>query len=717
MLFRSSNAASRQLEGGKIASFGAKSSPLPEEPASYEKIGWVIGMYIADGSSTSDYVNFSNNDSVAQEKIKDFAESLELSYNQFDHYRGYGHTHDIRINSTLLSKFFKKAFCTGSGRKKVPDWLFNASDRVVGAVLRGYFDGDGNVQVERKGVRASTRSKKLAENILLMLSRLNIVATLNREEESYVVRIVQSYLEDFKEKVGFSLPEKKSKLKKCSSQFSSGQEFIDMVAGFGDLLKKAAEKVGMPSRRVNNFTKRGRIGRETLKRYIREFEELSQKKGIDLSEELDLMKKMAREDVFWDKIESMEYVEPQDEYVYDLSVPGTETFTTCQGLVTHNTMETYHAAGAAKVSITLGLPRLVEIVDARRNPKTPIMNVYLKEGKESKEKAKEVAAEIREVEFGDLIKEDTLDLLELNYEVKLNMEVLEEYMIDKEGVVEILKDKLRKVTVKDEDDKLIIHPDKSDYDLKDLQKIRKKSKGLRLKGLKGIDHVVIMKEKGEWRIQTAGTNLRKALKIDEVDKERTISNDLYEVKKVLGIEAVRNVIYEEIENTLEEQGIHVDERWILLIADLMTKEGEVSGTTRYGIAGSKESVLARASFEETKKHVSQAGIKGERDDLNSVVENIIVGQVAPIGTGILDLKAKPATVEKKPEKEEKESGEDLSDIVDENIKDIKKIISEKEEEMSQKEFKSFLNHLLEEEKNNKDRKTLKNYIQEKIEAE
>ena len=404
---------------------------------------------------------------------------------------------------------------------------------------------------------------------------------------------------------------------------------------------------------------------------------------------------------------------------------------------TQMTMETYHAAGAAKVSITLGLPRLVEIIDARKNPKTPIMNVYLKEDHRTKEKAREVAAKIREVKFKDIIEEDTLDLLELHFEVHLNENVMEEYMIDKEEVIESLEDKLKKLKVKEKEGNLIIHPDKEDYDLKDLQKIRKKSKDVSLKGLKGIEHVVIMKEQGEWKVQTAGTNLRKVLKIDEVDKDRTISNDLYEVKKVLGIEAARNIIYEEIDNTLEEQGISVDDRWILLISDMMTKEGEINGATRYGMAGSKSSVLARASFEETKKHISQAAITGEVDELNSVVENIIVGQVPPIGTGVLDLKAKPPEVDKIPESEKEKAAEierrsqeedreepqeggdesEISDLVEENIKDIKNIVNEKENELSEEELEVFLENLLQGEKDNKNRKTLVSFIQEKMEEE
>lgn len=308
---------------------------------------------------------------------------------------------------------------------------------------------------------------------------------------------------------------------------------------------------------------------------------------------------------------------------------------------TQMTMETYHSAGAAKVSVTLGLPRLIEIIDARRNPKTPIMNVYLDEDNNDQESAREIAAEIQAVKFQDVVSEDSFDITKLELEFVLDEDILEEFMIDHEDVEEKLNSKLKKANISLEDNVVRVYPDKDDYDLTDLQDMKKKASGIRMKGIKGIDHVVLTEEDGEWRIQTAGTNLRKVMKIDGVDTSRTFSNDLFEVKKVLGVEAVRNLILREMQDTLDEQGINVDVRWLMMMADTMTKDGDVQGATRYGITGSKNSVLARASFEETKKHLTDAALKGEVDPINSVVENIILGQVIPVGTGLLDLKAEP----------------------------------------------------------------------------
>ncbi len=402
---------------------------------------------------------------------------------------------------------------------------------------------------------------------------------------------------------------------------------------------------------------------------------------------------------------------------------------------TQMTMETYHSAGAAKVSITQGLPRLIEVINARRNPKTPIMNIYLKEGHRTKEEAKEIAAKIKEVNLGDLVSEDTIDLTMLEMKFVLNPEILEEYRMDVDEVVDELKGKYD-LNIEVDDYELTITPDKDDYSLKDLQDIKAKIMDYRLHGFKSIEDVVILEEDGEWRVQTAGINLKKVLRLENVDDTRTVCNDIFQFKKVFGIEATRNLIYREMRKTLDEQGMAVDDRWLLLISDTMTKDGEINGATRYGICGSKDSVFARAAFEETKKHVTTAAIEGEVDPLKSVVENIILGQVIPMGTGNLELTAKPGKapesvlkeieekrkkiqeekqkkIEEREKKKELEKVErsradiDYDELAKMNISEIKKLVEDNIDEVD-------LEELLEKEKENKDRKTMKKWIEKQI---
>lgn len=307
---------------------------------------------------------------------------------------------------------------------------------------------------------------------------------------------------------------------------------------------------------------------------------------------------------------------------------------------TQLTMETYHQAGGAQVSLTAGLPRLVEIVDARREPKTPMMQVYLKEDYNSREDAMRLARKLREVKFGDLITQDTIDIMQLRVEYTLNETLMEDYDVDQEDIRSRIKESVKKAKITFEDDTLVLESSEDDYDLRDLKDLKNKTETARIKGVKGINQVVINEEDDEWRLQTAGTSLRKTLKIEEVDETRTISNDLFEVLRVLGVEALRHRVIVETNETLAAQGISIDDRHIMLLADMMTKNGELQGTTRYGLVGDKESILARSVFEETKKHLREGTLQGERDDLQGVVENIIVGQPVPVGTGQVDLKPK-----------------------------------------------------------------------------
>ena len=114
-------------------------------------------------------------------------------------------------------------------------------------------------------------------------------------------------------------------------------------------------------------------------------------------------------------------------------------------------------------------------------------------------------------------------------------------------------------------------------------------------------------------------------------------SNIIEVNKVLGIEAARNSIIQEIRQVLESQRMDVDVRHIALLADAMTMDGLIRSVGRHGLSGRKAGVLARAAFEETIKHLINAAVTGEEDKLIGITENIIIGQTIPVGTGIVKL--------------------------------------------------------------------------------
>jgi DNA-directed RNA polymerase subunit A' len=298
---------------------------------------------------------------------------------------------------------------------------------------------------------------------------------------------------------------------------------------------------------------------------------------------------------------------------------------------TQMTLRTFHYAGVREQNVTLGLPRLIEIVDARRMPSTPIMSIYLdKEHGESKKKATEVAREVISTNLQDITKAMYVDPELGEVVIQLDSTMMEDRGVTVEGLEEVLR--LPNCTLRTKEDHVYLKPKKIEP-----RKLLDKVTTHHVKGIPGIRRVLVTEEKGEWVIRTDGSNMPKVLDVAGIDPTRTITNHIHEIAKTLGIEAARNVIIKEAMGVLEEQGLDVDIRHVMLVADIMTCTGEVRQIGRHGISGEKSSVLARAAFEITVPNIVEASIKGESDPLKGVTENVIVGQSIPIGTGLVDL--------------------------------------------------------------------------------
>ncbi len=303
---------------------------------------------------------------------------------------------------------------------------------------------------------------------------------------------------------------------------------------------------------------------------------------------------------------------------------------------TQATLRTFHYGGAAEVSVTSGMTRILEIADALRNIKTPIMWIYLNEPyKSNRKKAIEFAKSLEETTLSDVgkVKEDFFNR---TITVVLDEKELERKGLDKETV---FKKVCQKVGKKGKEKGYTIEFSfKNDkVSLAKLRKLTLALERLHIKGIKGIKHAIVKKDKetGEYYIMTSGTNLKAILKLKEVDHTRTISNDIHEVADVLGIEAARYMIIQELRDAYGT--LEVDLRHLSLVADMMTWDGKITPIGRTGIAGRKGSVLARAAFEETGKHLTEAAIHGEEDHLKGVVENLIVGLPVKVGTGRVKL--------------------------------------------------------------------------------
>jgi len=285
----------------------------------------------------------------------------------------------------------------------------------------------------------------------------------------------------------------------------------------------------------------------------------------------------------------------------------------------------------------LGLPRLIEIVDARRVPSTPMMVIrLLSPAKDDEGLARIVSSQIEMTNLLDISSIET-DVTNMRLRISPDQRKMDQKGITMEDIYERLN-KVRAVRglVEIREYDLIIQSDEMSF--KKLQSMSDAIKLAKIKGIDGITRAIIKRKDDEgYIIYTEGSNLKEVLKISMVDTNRLMTNSIQEIAEVLGIEAARNSIINEARATLSEQGMSVDIRHIMLVADLMTNDGDVKAIGRHGISGKKSSVLARAAFEITAAHLLHAAIIGEVDHLDGVAENIIVGQPVTLGTGAVKL--------------------------------------------------------------------------------
>ncbi len=318
---------------------------------------------------------------------------------------------------------------------------------------------------------------------------------------------------------------------------------------------------------------------------------------------------------------------------------------------TQMVLNTFHMAGVSEMQVTTGLPRIIEIFDARRKPSSPKMEVYLNKDYNNEEQAKIFAEKIKEVKLKEVSSELNLNFADKKIEIKLDKESLKKIYLTPKKIVERLNE--LGFSLSENSNSIIL--DSSNHSFKEIYQLKEKLKNTIISGIKGIEQILIVKKPKDYVIMTLGTNLKEIIKLEQVNVEKTISNDLHEMASVFGIEVARHLIIDEIKEVLNSQGLEINERHLKLIADAMTNTGEVKGVTRIGIISQKSSILARATFETPVKQFVNAIIKGKTDKLVSVIENIILNQPVPIGTGLPGLMVNVIGPLTKKESEKKEA--------------------------------------------------------------
>ncbi|KAI1413283.1 beta and beta-prime subunits of DNA dependent RNA-polymerase [Hypoxylon sp. FL1857] len=379
---------------------------------------------------------------------------------------------------------------------------------------------------------------------------------------------------------------------------------------------------------------------------------------------------------------------------------------------TQMTLNTFHFTGIAAKNVTLGVPRLKEILNVASNIKTPTMMVYL-DGNTTQENAKtlrsvvehtnlrsvaamteiyydpiidqtEIAADEDFVTSYFLLPDDSQPPLDRQSPWLLRITLDRQKMLDKGLTVEDVAVRIREQYLSDlavicsdnnADHQVIrVRPvpqeDKDDGEkvIEDDILLKRLSEhlleNLTLRGIRGIERAFLNKgtkvaidKSGamiqtkdnplceEWYLDTSGTALREVLSVPGVDATRTITNDLWQTVEVFGIEAARLALLNELRRVLAFDGSYVNERHLSLLVDVMTTRGSIAAVTRHGINRADTGALMRCSFEETVEILLEAAAMGELDDCRGISENVMLGQLAPMGTGHLDVFLDPKMLE------------------------------------------------------------------------
>ncbi|KAJ3055717.1 hypothetical protein HK097_009602 [Rhizophlyctis rosea] len=333
---------------------------------------------------------------------------------------------------------------------------------------------------------------------------------------------------------------------------------------------------------------------------------------------------------------------------------------------TQMTLKTFHFAGVASMNVTLGVPRIKEIINASKTISTPIITSklvagsYLSGGSPEKQQmaryASEAAARVVKGRIERTLLEDVTEYVqeligpqECCLRFKLDIDLIRRLHLEVDlesirwSIIANKKLKLTDAMVRTDGDEgirvIMGTAGDSAAMFHQLQGLKRSLPKCVLKGIPTVNRAVINDKEKESRLEllVEGYGLREVMGMEGIEGERTTSNHTLEMYKILGIEAARTTIINEIQYTMSSHGMTIDRRHVMLLADLMTFKGEVLGITRFGIAKMKDSVLMLASFEKTTDHLFEASFYGKRDPIDGVSECIIMGQPMGIGTGLFKL--------------------------------------------------------------------------------
>jgi DNA-directed RNA polymerase subunit A" len=591
--------------------------------------GFIIGIYLADGWVTKTFMGISKNNENIRKRVTDWCDKYGITYHlvtTVDKYRK-GTSNDLKIHSTLLARMFKIICDTGSENKYIPSFAYTAPNDFIRGLMDGYFSGDGSVSKEDGSISCSSVSENLILGVSFLLSYLGIFGRLSSSQakknnigsqnikKMYNLRISNDFAKTFSKEIYLTENNKQERL-----------------------LNITMTKL--------NLYERGK-SQEDYPEYL---------------------------DVYFDEIVSIEYVDGSTEFVYDFTVKTTKIFQLYSGL---NCFDTFHRAGQGDKTVTTGVPRFQELLNATKNPKMVNCNIYFNERCET-------IQELREIVGHNLVCLKLQDLSE-NIEIKMNKEeepwyeifkilyndnfskhkdcisiklkknILFKYRINIEEIANRIEKEWEDLhcvfscneiaridifidmeKIKFTESQLLFVTEENAHEIYIDECVLPILEKLVFFGIPDIKNIYYTNDSktGEWYIETDGSNFRQLLALPIIDMSRLHSNNVWDIYYNLGIEAAREFLVNEFESIMEG----INSCHVKLLVEKMTFNGNISSISRYTLRKDECGPLSKASFEESVEHMVKSGFAGEIEKCIGVSASIICGNRAKMGTGMIDLK-------------------------------------------------------------------------------
>ena len=588
--------------------------------------GFIIGIYLADGWVTKTFVGISKNNENIRKRVTDWCDKYGITYHLVTTVDKYikGTSNDLKIHSTLLARMFKIICDTGSENKYIPSFAYTAPDDFIRGLMDGYFSGDGSVCKKSGSITCSSVSENLTLGVSFLLSYLGIFGKLYTNnigtkteniKKIYNLKISNDFAKTFSKEIHLTENDKQDRLLN-----------ITMTRDY--------------------MYERGR-SQEDYPEYL---------------------------DVYFDEIVSIDYVDGSTEFVYDLTVEITRNFQLYSGLTLR---DTFHRAGQGDKTVTTGVPRFQELLNATKSPKMVNCNVYFKNYSKTIQELREIVGHnLVCLKLSDLAEnidinmnkeyEEWYETFKILYNdnfakhmdcisIKLKNNILFKYRIKIEEIAKRIEtewDDLHCVFSCNEIARIDIFVDMSKIKFTETQLLFITDENANeiyidecvlptlekfvLFGIPDIKNIYFTNDSntGEWYIETDGSNFKQLLALQIVDMSRLHSNNVWDIYSNLGIEAAREFLVNEFESIMEG----INSCHVKLLVEKMTFRGNISSISRYTLRNDDCGPLSKASFEESVEHMVKSGFAGEIEKCIGVSASIICGNRAKMGTGMIDLK-------------------------------------------------------------------------------